>query len=222
MDTSKVMSLLEQLDDEIDDLEEVISPLVKAPLSVSASKLPLLDKAKLYVLVAYAIESILFCRFRCTLIIERLHLTITAAYLRLLGVKAREHPVFRELTRVKQYFQKIKAAENPVNQRAGKRDNLSLDKGAAQRIIAAGLVIRLLHPLTEELLTYSMFSLATIDTISNEPNKKLRSGQEHTSSLRNCQSRRCGMSYQRSGKPKRMWAKKIRARLIPAHTLTHQ
>jgi exosome complex protein LRP1 len=63
MDTSKVLSLLETLDDEIDDLEEAISPLVKAPLAESASKLPLLDKAKLYVLVTYAIESMLFCKF---------------------------------------------------------------------------------------------------------------------------------------------------------------
>lgn len=58
------------------------------------------------------------------------------AYLRLNGVDALGHPVFRELTRVKQYFAKIKLAENPV----GKRDNLTLDKGAAARIIKAGLV----------------------------------------------------------------------------------
>jgi len=51
-------------------------------------------------------------------------------------VKAREHPVYKELTRVKQYFEKIKLAENPV----GKRENLILDKGAAARILKAGLV----------------------------------------------------------------------------------
>lgn len=61
MDTSKVTSLLEQLDDEIDDLEEAVGPLIKAPLSQFASKLPLLDKAKLYVLVTFTIESMLFC-----------------------------------------------------------------------------------------------------------------------------------------------------------------
>lgn len=44
--------------------------------------------------------------------------------------------MFIELTRVKQYFDKIKAAENPVE----KRGNLSLDKGAASRIIKSGLV----------------------------------------------------------------------------------
>jgi len=56
-----VLSLLEQLDDEIDDLEDSFEPILEAGLSDTASKLPLLDKAKLYILVTYAVESILFC-----------------------------------------------------------------------------------------------------------------------------------------------------------------
>merc|ERR1711977_503839 len=101
MDSTKVMSLLETLDDEIDDLEESLQPLLKTALSDSASKLPLLDKAKLYVLVTYAIESMLF------------------SYLR--------------LTRVKQYFDKIKAIETPVER------TVAVDKAAAARFIKAGL-----------------------------------------------------------------------------------
>ena len=62
MDSAKVLSLLETLDDEMDDLEESVDPLLKVALSDTASKLPLLDKAKLYVLVTYAIESMLFCK----------------------------------------------------------------------------------------------------------------------------------------------------------------
>ncbi len=62
MDTSNVLSLLEQLDDEIDDLEGSLAPLLKAAISQTTSKLPLLDKAKLYVLATYAIESMLFCK----------------------------------------------------------------------------------------------------------------------------------------------------------------
>lgn len=62
MDTSHVIDLLDELDDEVDDLEESLAPVLKTALSETASKLPLLDKAKLYVLVTYAIESILFCR----------------------------------------------------------------------------------------------------------------------------------------------------------------
>lgn len=50
-------------------------------------------------------------------------------------MKAREHPVFKELTRVKQYFDKIKQAESPE----AKKPQVSLDKDAAKRFIAAGL-----------------------------------------------------------------------------------
>ncbi len=61
MDTSDLVPLIELLDDNIDDLEEALSPLIESALSDTAGKLPLLDKAQLYVLVTYAIESILFC-----------------------------------------------------------------------------------------------------------------------------------------------------------------
>ncbi|OBT56307.1 hypothetical protein VE04_02060 [Pseudogymnoascus sp. 24MN13] len=112
-----ILALLEQLHEEIDDLEDSLAPVLETGISDTASKLPLLDKAKLYVLVTYAVESILF------------------SYLRLNGVKAREHPVFLELTRVKQYFDKLKEAENPTPKQPG----LALDKNAAGRFIRAGL-----------------------------------------------------------------------------------
>lgn len=57
------------------------------------------------------------------------------AYLRLHGVNAKEHPVFRELTRVKQYFGKIQALETEPEQRT-----MTLDKEAAGRFIKHGLV----------------------------------------------------------------------------------
>ncbi len=57
------------------------------------------------------------------------------AYLRLNGVNAKEHPVFRELTRVKQYFEKIKRAES-VGTNKG---STALDKAAAGRFIKHAL-----------------------------------------------------------------------------------
>ncbi|KAK0661508.1 Exosome complex protein [Lasiodiplodia hormozganensis] len=116
MDTPSLLPQVEALADNIDDLEDSLGPLLQSALSSHASKLPLLDKAKLYTLVTYAIESILF------------------SYLNLNGVKAKEHAVFTELTRVRQYFQKIKQVEEaPV------KPNQSLDKAAANRFIKAGL-----------------------------------------------------------------------------------
>ena len=57
------------------------------------------------------------------------------AYLRLNGVNAKEHAVFRELTRVKQYFEKIKNVE------AGdtSKKSMTLDNAAAGRFIRHAL-----------------------------------------------------------------------------------
>jgi exosome complex protein LRP1 len=62
MGTIDLVPLIELLDDNIDDLEEALLPLLKNALSDKAGKLPLLDRAQLYILITYAIESILFCR----------------------------------------------------------------------------------------------------------------------------------------------------------------
>ncbi|ETS84241.1 hypothetical protein PFICI_02266 [Pestalotiopsis fici W106-1] len=115
MDVTDILPQLERLDGEIDNLEEVLEPLLGS-LPEVASKLPLLDKSKLYVLVAYALESMLF------------------SSLRLNGVNAKEHAVFTELTRIRQYFEKIKNIENPPP-----KPDQSLNKEAAIRFIRADL-----------------------------------------------------------------------------------
>ncbi|KAI1632330.1 Sas10/Utp3/C1D family-domain-containing protein [Biscogniauxia mediterranea] len=94
MDPADILPHMERLDDELDNLEEVLQPILHN-ISDVASKLPLLDKAKLYVLATYSIETMLF------------------SALRLNSVQAKEHPVFKELTRVRQYFEKINNIENP-------------------------------------------------------------------------------------------------------------
>ncbi|KAL9099890.1 MAG: hypothetical protein Q9163_004665 [Psora crenata] len=117
MDPTNLAPWIEVLGDNIDDLEEALTPLLDGPLSETTAKLPLLDKAQLYVLVTYAIESILF------------------SYLRLNGIQAKEHPVFQELSRVKIYFEKIKAAES-----SGSAPKQQLDKAAAGRFVKHALV----------------------------------------------------------------------------------
>lgn len=76
MDTSKTATLLDRLDDEIDDLEEALEPLTGNLLAQKASKMPVLDKAKLYVLSTYAIESMLFCAYSDA---HNAHLTNTSS-----------------------------------------------------------------------------------------------------------------------------------------------
>ncbi|RJE23213.1 exosome-associated family [Aspergillus sclerotialis] len=116
MEASDLLPLLDQLDYNVDDLEEVLGPLVNQSLAETSKKLPVLDKAKLNVLTTYALESLIY------------------SYLKLRGVDAKQHPVFRELTRVRQYFDKIKALETEPEERP-----MTLNKQAAGRFIKHGL-----------------------------------------------------------------------------------
>lgn len=61
MDIADITAQLDQLDGDIDKMEETVKPLIDN-LTEIAAKLPLLDKAKLYVLAAYTIETALFSK----------------------------------------------------------------------------------------------------------------------------------------------------------------
>lgn len=61
MDVANITAQLDQLDGDMDKMEETVKPLI-ANFSEIAAKLPLLDKAKLYVLAAYTIETALFSK----------------------------------------------------------------------------------------------------------------------------------------------------------------
>ncbi|CAK3778136.1 Nuclear nucleic acid-binding [Lecanosticta acicola] len=117
---SDLQDQLEDLSTNITTLEAALAPLLDTPLSATSSKLPLLDKAKLYILSTYALESLLF------------------SALRLNGIDCSSHPVKAELNRVKEYFAKIKSAEEVG---AGGRSLGAgrLDKEAAGRFIRHGL-----------------------------------------------------------------------------------
>lgn len=133
MEIADLLPVVERLEDNVDDLEEVLEPLFKRSLEETSKKLPLLERAKLHVLLTYTLESLLFCMYRC--FSYQTHILTDLAYLRLHGVEAKEHPVYRELERVKQYFIKIKALETEPE-----KPTMKLDQGAARRFISHGLV----------------------------------------------------------------------------------
>ena len=126
---------IRQLAAEIDRLEAAVGPLLLGkpadPATSSdpsdaaaamghaaaAMHLPLLDKAKLHVLASFALESSLYCS------------------LGLAGVDARNHAVFRELQRVRQYMTKIDTAEKTSNE--SQKPTSRLDKAAAIRFVKA-------------------------------------------------------------------------------------
>ncbi|CCX34758.1 Similar to Nuclear nucleic acid-binding protein C1D; acc. no. Q5XJ97 [Pyronema omphalodes CBS 100304] len=105
---------LEDIDELLDALTKKLQPLIKTPVHDHANKLPVADKARLYVLTTYALQSLLF------------------SYLRLQGVSTKDHPVMREITRVKQYMDKIKSATPAPAP-------MKLDQAAAGRFIKAAL-----------------------------------------------------------------------------------
>ncbi|OKL63440.1 hypothetical protein UA08_01984 [Talaromyces atroroseus] len=119
MEVADLIPVVERFEDNLDDLEEVIKPLLARSLEETSKKLPLLERAKLHALVTYTVESLIY------------------SYLRLRGVEAKEHPVFTELTRVKQYFRKIAALESEPEKTD--KPTMRLDQGAARRFISHGL-----------------------------------------------------------------------------------
>ncbi len=62
MEVTDISPLLDKLDTDLAELQTAIKPLL-GDLEDISSRLPLLDRAKLNVLVAYALESLLFCTF---------------------------------------------------------------------------------------------------------------------------------------------------------------
>ena len=137
MDVSDITPQLEQLEEELNKAQETFGPLL-GDIGDISSKLPLLDKAKLYVLVSYTIESLLFCKF-CSFRPSSHSLTPNEAALRLNGVETKNHAIFTELTRVKQYMEKIQKLETP----APAREN-TVNTEAAARFIKSDLVSN--HP----------------------------------------------------------------------------
>lgn len=107
---------------------------------------------------------------------EILLLTTRLAYLRLHGVDAKQHPVFRELTRVRQYFTKIKDLETEPEQRS-----MTLDKEAAGRFIKHGLVSTKLVQMNM-IVANGFHSLAMISSTWN--GQRSRPRKEHKLNLR--------------------------------------
>lgn len=127
---------LRKLENQLDHLEESLEPLM-GNLQELSSQLPLLDKAKLFSLTAYSIESMLFGLY-CLSICKDHMLISSVASLKLEGQDAQNHEVFTELKRIQQYFAKIKKVEEPRPE--SDRPSLTVNKEAAARILKSDLV----------------------------------------------------------------------------------
>jgi len=89
--------------------------LLAQPLPSTMANFDLMEKSKMNVLVAYAIEDLIW------------------VYLKSRGIDSTSHPVSEDLGRIKSYFGKIKQTENPDKR------TMAIDKAAAGRFIRAAI-----------------------------------------------------------------------------------
>lgn len=68
MEVADLLPLVERLDYNLDDLEEALGPLLERSLEETSKKLPLLERAKLHVLLTFTLESLLYCMFCCPIL----------------------------------------------------------------------------------------------------------------------------------------------------------
>ncbi|KAI0652455.1 hypothetical protein C8Q79DRAFT_937766 [Trametes meyenii] len=110
-DSEKLLEKLDLLNDSLDDFEEKLEPLLAQTLPESLLPLETIQQVKLNVAIPYLVYDLIF------------------VYLKTRGVDPKTHPVIAELERVKQYFDKIKNAEDPEKRKT------TVDKAAANRFI---------------------------------------------------------------------------------------
>lgn len=97
--------LLATLSDRLAETEMSVDFLLNSaiPLTEQIESFPLLDRAKFCVTLNYAIDSIIFCSTLSSL--------TDPGYLRAKGANFKDHPVMKELERVKIYIRKLNSAE---------------------------------------------------------------------------------------------------------------
>ncbi|KAJ7361185.1 Sas10/Utp3/C1D family-domain-containing protein [Mycena albidolilacea] len=110
-ETTKLKAKLASLTSSLDGLEATLAPLFAQTLPETTLALAPIEQAKLQTLLPYIVYDLVFI------------------YLKSKGIDPKTHPVVGELTRVRKYFDKISAAENPETQRG------PIDKAAATRFI---------------------------------------------------------------------------------------
>ncbi|KAI0784908.1 hypothetical protein C8Q75DRAFT_829292 [Abortiporus biennis] len=108
---NKIRAQLSNLNGSLDELEAQLEPLLAQSLPESLLNLETMQKAKLQVAIPYIVYDLVFI------------------YLKTRGIDPKTHPVILELDRIRQYFDKIKNAEDPEKRR------MNVDKAAANRFI---------------------------------------------------------------------------------------
>ncbi|EPT03438.1 hypothetical protein FOMPIDRAFT_1116381 [Fomitopsis schrenkii] len=110
-DSQRLRAKVAALNNSLDDLESQLEPLMAQTLPESLVGLETIQQAKLQVALPYLVYDLIFI------------------YLKTRGIEPKTHPVIAELDRIRQYFDKIKNAEDPAKR------TMTVDKAAANRFI---------------------------------------------------------------------------------------
>ncbi|KAI9093110.1 hypothetical protein DFS34DRAFT_273225 [Phlyctochytrium arcticum] len=104
-------AILNSLETVVAQVDSLLQPALEVPLDVQLGKLEPMQRAQLEVLMAFAINTIIF------------------VFLKMNGVSPQDHPVKRELDRIKTYFVKLKQAAG-LN-----KAPMKIDKAASKRFV---------------------------------------------------------------------------------------
>ncbi|KAK7103620.1 nuclear nucleic acid-binding protein C1D-like [Littorina saxatilis] len=105
---------LGNFDAAVSQVESMLQPLISTPHNELVDKLAPLDAAKLDLVGVYSINSLFWM------------------YLNVCGVNPKDHPVKKELERIRSYMTRIKEAQDSLNKPR-------VDKGAAKRFVRSAL-----------------------------------------------------------------------------------
>ncbi|KAG2155686.1 Sas10/Utp3/C1D family-domain-containing protein [Suillus clintonianus] len=111
-DEDKLRAKVANLHASLDELETQLEPLFTKSLPETLVALETIQQAKLQVILPYVLYDLVF------------------VYLKTRGIDPRTHPVIGELDRIRQYFDKIKSAEE-----SEEKSKFGIDKAAAGRFI---------------------------------------------------------------------------------------
>lgn len=111
-DEDRLRAKVAKLNASLDELETQLDPLFTKSLPETLVALETIQQAKLQVVLPYVLYDLVF------------------VYLKTRGIDPKTHPVIGELDRVRQYFDKIKSAED-----SEEKKRLGIDKAAASRFI---------------------------------------------------------------------------------------
>ncbi|KAG2118143.1 Sas10/Utp3/C1D family-domain-containing protein [Suillus discolor] len=113
-DEDRLRAKVAKLNASLDELETQLDPLFTKSLPETLVALETIQQAKLQVVLPYVLYDLVF------------------VYLKTRGIDPKTHPVIGELDRVRQYFDKIKNAEDSEEK---SKERLGIDKAAASRFI---------------------------------------------------------------------------------------